>query len=124
MDRGGSERWLAAYFAAWVSNDPAEVAALFTDDAGYWVGPYAEPWVGREAIVEAWTSGSQVDVEHVAEVLAIDGDRVVAHWNVKATDPATGVRSELDGVLLLTFVPDGRCREHREWFARREIPRA
>jgi len=124
MDRGGSERWLAAYFAAWVSNERAEVGALFTDDAVYWVGPYAAPWVGREAIVEAWTSGSQVDVEHAAEVLAIDGDRVVAHWNVTATDLATGVRSELDGVLLLTFAPDGRCREHREWFARREIPPA
>jgi len=124
MDRGRFERWLNSYLAAWVSNDPAEVAALFTEDASYWVGPYAEPWVGREAIVEAWTSGIQSDVEHAGEVLAIEGDRGIAHWSVKATDPATGVRSEMDGVLLLTFAPDGRCREHREWFARRELPPA
>jgi len=57
-------------------------------------------------------------------VLAIDGDLVVAHWNVKATDPSAGTRSEMDGVLLLRFTPDGRCRDHREWFARRERPPA
>jgi uncharacterized protein (TIGR02246 family) len=124
VDRTRAARWLADYFDAWVSNDPADVAALFSEDASYWVGPYAEPWVGREAIVAAWTSGIRVDVEPVSEVLAIDGDLVVAHWNVKATDPSTGTRSEMDGVLLLRFAPDGRCRDHREWFARRELPPA
>ena len=39
---------------------------------------------------------------------------------MRATDPSTGVRSETDGVLALSFAPDGRCREHREWFARRD----
>jgi hypothetical protein len=123
MDREGFERWLADYFAAWVSNDPADVADLFTEDARYWVGPWAEPWVNRNAIVEAWTSGIQTDITHAAEVLALDADVGIAHWNVRATDPSTGARSEMDGVLVLTFAPDGRCREHREWFARRALRR-
>ena len=49
MDQEAFERWLAGYFAAWVSNDPADVASLFAEDAR----------------------------------------------NVRATDPSTGVRSEM-----------------------------
>jgi uncharacterized protein (TIGR02246 family) len=51
MDRAGFEGWLRRYFEAWVSNDPDDVAALFTEDALYWVGPFREPWVGRDQIV-------------------------------------------------------------------------
>ena len=113
---------MEAYFSAWVTNDPDEVAALFTDDAVYQVGPFAEPWTGRDEIVRHWVSGTQDDVVHSHEVLAVEGDTGIVGWNVRATDPDTGVRTEMDGVLQLTFAPDGRCRAHREWFLRREIP--
>jgi hypothetical protein len=34
--------------------------------------------------------------------------------------PATNVRAELDGIFLLDFAPDGRCRKLQEWWHRRE----
>jgi len=42
MDREGFEGWLRRYFDAWVSNDPVDVASLFTEDAIYWVGPFLD----------------------------------------------------------------------------------
>ena len=42
MDVGAVERWMEAYRAAWISNVPSEVAALFTEDAVYTVSPFAE----------------------------------------------------------------------------------
>ncbi|HEX3300006.1 MAG TPA: nuclear transport factor 2 family protein [Actinomycetota bacterium] len=122
MDRAAVDAWMRGYFAAWISNDPAEVAALFTEDAVYQVGPFAEPWRGRDEIVRQWVSGRQDDIAHRHEVMVVDGDRAAVRWNVRATDPDSGVRTEMDGVLSLMFAPDGRCREHREWFLRREIP--
>jgi uncharacterized protein (TIGR02246 family) len=124
MDTAGFRTWLDAYFAAWVSNDAAEVAALFTEDAVYAVGPFAEPWAGRDAIVARWTSGPQDEVRADHEVLGVRGDVGVAHWNVRSTDPSSGRRMEMDGILLVTFAPDGRCRDHREWLDRRELPEA
>jgi uncharacterized protein (TIGR02246 family) len=123
MDRAGVDAWMAGYFAAWISNDPAEVAALFTENAVYQVGPFAEPWRGRDEIVRQWVSGRQDDVEHRHRVLAVEGDTGVVEWNVRATDPDSGVRTEMDGILHLTFAPDGACRAHREWFLRRELPK-
>jgi len=115
MDHQDVRSWLARYFAAWISNEPTDVAALFADDALYQVGPFAEPWLGRDEIVRQWTSGSADLRHHAYEVLGVNGDRAIAHWNVVVGIPTTGPR-EYDGILLLAFDGDGRCVEHKEWF--------
>jgi len=122
VDREAFGRWLGAYFVAWVSNDPGDVAALFTEDATYAVGPFADVWEGRDEIVRWWTSVAQDDVEYAYEVLAAEGETGIAHWNVKARSEGEPHRVEWDGILLITFTPDGRCRDHREWLVRRELP--
>jgi ketosteroid isomerase-like protein len=122
MRKDRFERWLDGYFAAWISNDAGDVAALFVDDAVYSVGPFADAWTGRDEIVRRWISGAQEDVEYDYEILAVDGDTGIAHWNVKARNGGQAARTEWDGILLITFAPDGRCREHREWQVRRELP--
>jgi hypothetical protein len=120
MDIEGFGAWLERYFQAWVSNQPADVGGLFTEDADYWVGPFTEPRRGRGAIVEWWVNGVKMDVEFAYEPLAVNGDIGVAHWNVKSRNGA-GLPREWDGVLQITFAPDGRCREHREWFSVRDL---
>jgi ketosteroid isomerase-like protein len=122
VERDGFERWLDGYFAAWISNDADDVAALFVEDAVYSVGPFAAAWTGRDEIVRRWISGAQEDVEYAYEILAVEGDTGIAHWNVKATSEGQTARGEWDGILWITFAPDGRCREHREWLVRRELP--
>ena len=125
MGHEAFEAWLRDYFRAWVSNDPADVVPLFTEDAVYFTGPFREPWHGRETIVATWVSDpwAQRDVETAYEVLAVRGDIGIAHWRVSYTPAGQpDDRVELDGVLVLRFAPDGRCREHREWFDRRRVP--
>jgi hypothetical protein len=36
MDLESFRNWLERYFAAWGSNEPDDVAALFAEDAEYW----------------------------------------------------------------------------------------
>ena len=122
MDVDAIERWMEAYRAAWISNVPGEVEALFTEDAVYTVSPFAEPWIGREQIVRRWVAGIRQDVEITYEVLSINGDQAIIHWHVFTRNVGDPVRVEYDGVLVLRFVPDGRCSEHREWYFRRELP--
>ena len=54
MTRDDLENWLASYRKAWNSDDPADISALFTEDATYSPWPYAEPWAGRDTIVGKW----------------------------------------------------------------------
>src|SRR4029079_17981299 len=46
--------WLAAYLHAWETYDPAEIGALFTEDADARGHPADEREKGRKAIVDAW----------------------------------------------------------------------
>jgi uncharacterized protein (TIGR02246 family) len=46
--------WVDGYVRAWNSNDPAEIGALFTEDAKYWTAPFRQPHRGRDAIVAWW----------------------------------------------------------------------
>ena len=110
-----------AYRDAWVSNDPAEVAALFTEDAEYAIEPFRQPWRGRDEIVRRWTAGITQQVELTFDVLAVEGDTAAVHWHVFTQNLGDPVRTEYDGVLALAFDADGRCRDHREWFFQREL---
>lgn len=49
-----AENWIARYVRAWSTNDPDEIRSLFTEQAEYRDGPSTPPWVGRDAIVDAW----------------------------------------------------------------------
>ena len=117
------EKWLDAYFAAWRSNEAAEVEALFAPDAVYSYGPFREPARGREQIVANWVAdGAPLSAEFRYEILAVHGDTGIAHWNVRQKayyfhEPTL----ELDGILVLRFDADGRCVEHLEWFDRRYL---
>lgn len=46
--------WVDRYVHAWSTNDSAEIAALFTDDAEYHETPYETDWIGRDEIVAGW----------------------------------------------------------------------
>ena len=47
-------KWMSAYRAAWESNAPDDIAALFTEDGSYFKEPFTAPVVGRAAITEMW----------------------------------------------------------------------
>ena len=46
--------WVDRYIGAWGSNDRDEIGALFSDDASYFTTAFAEPWRGRNEIVDEW----------------------------------------------------------------------
>jgi ketosteroid isomerase-like protein len=115
------EDWLDRYFLAWVTNRRDQVEALFTEDAVYWVDPFEEPRRGRGEIVETWVGRPHAAVEYTYEPIAVSGDVGVAHWRLSSRTEGKTARTELDGILLIAFATDGRCREHREWYSLREV---
>ena len=123
MTREQLTEWLDAYFDAWRSNDGAEVAKLFSEDAVYSYGPFREPARGREQLVANWVAdGAPLSAESRYEILATNDDLAIVHWNVRQKayyfhEPTL----ELDGILVLRFNAAGQCVEHLEWFDRRTV---
>jgi len=107
------QAWVDADVAAWRSGREADIAALFSDDAEYFYGPYREPVRGWAAIVADWLTNPDAPDSWEAEYrpLAIDGDVAVAIGETRYANGRT-----YSNIFVCRFDGDGRCSEFREWF--------
>jgi ketosteroid isomerase-like protein len=116
------QKWLDGYIAAWASNDPDEIAALFSEDVAYSYRPWIDDKVtveGRDAVVSSWLENPDDPQGWEASYTpyAVDDRRAVATgWSkYLATDQAEG--RVYHNAYLLEFDEDGRCSSFREfWF--------
>lgn len=108
-------RWIDAYLAAWESNDPEAIAALFTVDAVYRFEPW-EVWVGRERIVAGWLK--HADKPGAARShwwhIARDGEL----WIVEARTRYKNRKRDYSNLWLVELDDEGRARGFSEWSKR------
>jgi hypothetical protein len=108
------KEWVEAYERAWRSNDPAEIGALFADDALYYTTPYAEPWRGRDAIVAGWLGRKDEPGDATFEwspLLETADASILVGTTVYRDPPQT-----YSNLWVIRFTPDSRCREFTEWW--------
>jgi hypothetical protein len=111
-------QWISNYRKAWESNAPADIAALFTEDARYFTEPFTLPWVGQAEIIRNWidrqdapgsTRFSWSVLSATAELAFVQGE----------TDYGTVVYSNL---WVISLAPDGRAFEFTEWWMDQSKP--
>lgn len=123
-ERAAIEGWLSAYRRAWETDDPDDVAALFTEDATYSPWPFSKPWEGRDAIVAKWIErgDSKNPWTFEGEVLAAEGDIGVIKG--LTTYPAHDDEAEdaYSNIWVVRLAPDGRARSFAEWWIQRPKP--
>ena len=114
--------WLGRYERAWRSNDAAEAAALFTDDAVYRFRPWdalaAGAVEGRDAIAKAWLDDPDDPAawSMECEPLAVNGSLGIARCVTRyaTTDHQPG--RTYYNIFLVDLADDGRCRDFVEYF--------
>jgi hypothetical protein len=111
-DLGRVTTWVGGYVLAWNSNDPADIGALFAEDADYYTEPYARPWHGRQQIVERWLA--RKDEPGAATFdwhpVAMTGEVAVVQGITVYSDRT------FSNLWVIRFDDDGRCREFTEWW--------
>ncbi|OGT85020.1 MAG: hypothetical protein A3H91_16280 [Gammaproteobacteria bacterium RIFCSPLOWO2_02_FULL_61_13] len=117
-------QWLEGYKAAWEARDADNAAALFTPDATYQDEAFTPPHVGTQGIKDYWTrvTTGQRDVKFQYQVLSVKGSTGIAHWSAQFAVADTPTTIKLDGVFLLEFSADGKCRSLREWWHLQSSP--
>lgn len=129
MDRTQAQEWLDRYVAAWLSYDPAAIAALFSDDIAYRYHPYDDPVVGRDAVVSSWLGDDEADgvstrdepgtYDAAYSPVAVDGDVVVATGTTHYRDePGGPVTKEFHNCFVMRFDGSGRCSQFTEYYMR------
>jgi SnoaL-like domain len=120
--RGGSEAvnaaelgdWVTRYVRAWETNEPADIAGLFTDDARYYTAPFRDPWSGRDKIVAGWIRRKDEPGawRFRSDVLAATDDvGFVRGWT-----EYPGEGEGYSNLWVIRLQPDGRCSEFIEWW--------
>ncbi|WP_258803933.1 nuclear transport factor 2 family protein [Pseudarthrobacter sp. NS4] len=110
--------WMEKYQAAWTSNEPEDIRALFAPDARYETRPNdPDPWLGRDGIVEGWLAerDEPEDWTFRWELLGTDGDTAF----VQAVTTYSGDRPTYDNLWVVRFDPSGRASSFTEWFMER-----
>lgn len=117
--------WLDRYVDAWRSNDPAQIRALFAEDATYRYSPWDEPIRGPEAIADAWLENPDAPDSWEAryESLAINGNLAVTRGRTRYFDTdRTAVRTEYDNIFVIRLDDLGRATDFTEWYMERPKP--
>jgi len=107
-----ASEWLTGYERAWRSKEPADVRALFTEDAEYRFRPDdPEPVVGIDAIVEMWQEDEPAEPVYDLRVLIEDDDLgIITGW---VDYPG---HEKYSNLWEVHFAPDGRAHRFVEWF--------
>ena len=114
MDEYAVRDWVDRYVRAWESNDPDEIAALFTEDARYYTAPAPGPVdrPGRDRPRMAGTQGraGRLDVR----VRRPGHDRRLGFVQGRTGYKSEGI--DYSNLWVLRLAGDGRCSEFTEWW--------
>jgi hypothetical protein len=110
--------WMERYQAAWTTNQPDDIRALFTPDARYETRPGGpDPWLGHDGIVEGWLAARDQPADWTFnwELLGADGDTAF----VQGVTTYSGDSPSYDNLWVVRFDGSGRARSFTEWFMER-----
>jgi hypothetical protein len=104
--------WIDGYVAAWNSNDPADIGALFAEHARYYTEPFQAPWQGREQIVRKWLARKDEPGQTTFEwrPLAVTDEVAVIQGTTGYPDRT------YSNLWVIRLDADGTCREFTEWW--------
>jgi ketosteroid isomerase-like protein len=104
--------WIAAYRAAWSSNDPEQIGALFTEDAAYFPEPFGTPWRGRAEIVEKWLARKDAEGTWTFEWHPLIVTEDLAVIEGETVYPET----RYSNLWVLRLDNRGQARQFTEWW--------
>ena len=121
IDFARIDEWLNQYKAAWKTDDPGDIARLFTEDACYYTAPYRDPYRGRDAIVTWWIGqgDARIPWEFEYEVIAQEGDLYVVRGVTRYPQGGSvegGAPEVYHNLWLVTLTADGRASDYVEYW--------
>ena len=116
LSRNHLESWLAKYVRSYVEENPDIFVSLFAPDATYRETPYMEPVHARD-FRTFWDDLAKRSTGRAMQwrIFHIEDDWALVNWKATNQRRSSGERREGDGVFLLHFTADGRCRSVSEW---------
>ena len=130
IDTQSVQRWLDAYSHAWLTYDPDEIGALFSEDAEYLYHPWDtgnDVVRGRAAIIANWLENRDKAGAYRGEYhpLLVAGDQAVTTGTSSyySDDTQTTLERAYHNLWSLRFDDAGHCRSFTEWYMEAPKPK-
>ena len=95
---------LTTYQEAWVEQDPDLILSIFHEDASYHERAFEPPFRGHEEIRTYWQEKvvqEQQDIEFELLNTYVDGDTIIAEWEVRLFSAVKQQRLHMKEVAIL-----------------------
>jgi hypothetical protein len=115
VERSDLARWIQSYERAWRTPGTDALERLFTAQATYRPGPFAQTLAGRAAIAAFWEAERDGPDEPFTmrwEPVAVEGGVGVARVEVAYGGAQARVYRDL---WIVTLEAEGRCTAFEEW---------
>ena len=116
VDHDAVRRWVGRYEEVWRTPGTDALRELFTEDAEYFTGPWADPVRGLADIATFWDAerdGPDEPFTMTSEVVAVDGDTAVVRVEVEYGGAKAQQRWR--DLWVARFAADDRCEHFEEW---------
>ncbi len=106
--------WMDGYVHAWTTNQPEDIAGIFTEDAVYDPQTADGEWDGLDEIVAHWVDiGDDPDSWEFQWLPLVEvDDLAIVVGRTTYLNPATTYRN----LFVIRFSSDGRCDDFTEWY--------
>lgn len=100
------EKIVDVYLRAWTSQDPELACSIFTDNASYREGGFAEPMLGSATIRSYWQKKvveGQHDISCERLNVYLDANTAIVEWQAEFDDLEDLVRKRIREVAIIEF---------------------
>lgn len=106
--------WMDRYVLAWSTNDPEQIAALFTEDAVYDPQTADGEWHGIEEIIDRWQEidDEEDNWEFEWRPLVETDDLAIVTGRTRYFEPPLSYRN----LFVIRFDDGGDCYDFTEWY--------
>ena len=118
MNNKNFELWLKLLGNAWVDKDPKAAANLCADKFTYFEDPFEAPLTTKEEIIRVWKDvpKTQKNISYKYDIISVNKDVGVAHWEAKYTSKTSGKKVNLNGIFVVSLNNSGKCVKFQQWW--------
>ena len=114
--------WAEKFLKAWADLNPEAALSVLSKDVEYHESPFSGPCKSWNEVEKLWkvVPDNQKDITYKHDVIMVEGDLGLIHWNVRRTTVPEGKQQEFDGVFLVRLNQEALCTMFKQWRMVRE----
>ena len=121
MTREQFKYWLDKLKCAWETKNPNAAVDLCAEKFLWHETPFSEPLKTKKQLLKEWEGVlNQENISVSYEILSINKDVGIAHWEATFIRLRSKEATSLDGIFKVLLNGQGECREFYQWYNTKE----